>query len=290
MTHTPQVADRLTADQAAAARLLADSARAADGTSALDEQTLLRLDPGSARSAAHLLLPDDDGTGLAGYAQVADGSAELVVAPTARRAGRGRALLAAVKEADPAAAIWAHGDLPAARALAASASLTRTRELLRMGTTLGATTRPEPPAGVRIETFDPAAHAEAWVRLNASAFASHPEQGSMTVADLRERENQTWFDPSLLLLAFDDGADAPIGFIWMKPGETASEAELYVLGIDPSAQGRGIGRLLTDVGLAEVAERGRTEIDLYVEGDNAPALATYRRAGFDVVERHAQYS
>ncbi|MGO1510599.1 MAG: mycothiol synthase [Actinomycetales bacterium] len=317
--------DRLTADQADAVRALAETATSADGVAPLDEQTLLRLAPDSARSATHHLLEDDDGALLA-YAQVAEGSGELVVAPPARRRGYGRELVRAARSGERVA-LWAHGDLPGARALAAAEGLTRVRELLRMGASVGSGENggsdgsggnggggaiPEPPDGVRIETFDVGRHAEPWLRVNARAFASHPEQGRMTRADLDERLAQDWFDPDLLLLAFDAGSGAgsgtgssaaqggdgehvarsdgdPLAFIWMKPGDEG-QAELYVLGVDPEAQGRGLGRALTARGLAEVAARGRTEVDLYVEGDNAPALATYERQGFGVVERHSQYA
>ncbi|MGC5627541.1 mycothiol synthase [Georgenia sp. Z1344] len=302
-----RTADRLSADEADAVRALAAEAKAADGVGPLDEQTLLRLAPDSARAATHLLLEDEDGA-LLGYAQVADGSGELVVAPAARRRGLGRQLLVAAREiggdvsvegtsgTDAGLAVWAHGDLPGAQALAGSLGLTRVRELLRMGAQVRTDDAPQPPAGTRIETFDVDAHAEPWLRVNARAFATHPEQGRMTRADLDERLAQPWFDPELLLLAYDEAADDdgprapdPLGFIWMKPGDPG-EAELYVLGVDPSAQGRGLGRDLTARGLAEVAARGRSSVDLYVEGDNAPALATYERQGFAVVERHSQYA
>ncbi|MGC5615167.1 GNAT family N-acetyltransferase [Georgenia sp. Z1491] len=354
-----RTAQHLTHEEADAVRALAAEAERADGVAPLDEQTLLRLEPGSARSASHLLVTDEDGA-LVGYAQVADGSGELVVASAARRRGIGRELLIAARElgrptggvepdaaggstdadadadadagggstgapaggAEDRLAVWAHGDLPGAQALAAALGLDRVRELLRMGARVAPGPVPGAPAGVRIETFDVGRHAEAWLRVNARAFATHPEQGRMTRADLDERLGQPWFDPELLLLAFDEpgtdengpvrtaddpgtdedddpqvadengparAADDPVGFIWMKPGDDG-EAELYVLGVDPVAQGRGLGRGLTAVGLAEVAARGRTAVDLYVEGDNAPALATYERQGFDVVERHSQYA
>jgi mycothiol synthase len=55
---------------------------------------------------------------------------------------------------------------------------------------------------------------------------------------------------------------------------------VYVVGIDPAAQGRGLGKLLTLAGLHHLAGRGVDEVLLYVESDNAPAVAVYAGLGF----------
>jgi mycothiol synthase len=65
-----------------------------------------------------------------------------------------------------------------------------------------------------------------------------------------------------------------------KPGL----GEVYVVGVDPAAQGGGLGGLLTAVGLAYLAQRlndaAEPTVMLYVESDNTAALSTYRRLGF----------
>src|SRR6185437_13617964 len=71
------------------------------------------------------------------------------------------------------------------------------------------------PAGVRLRTFRPGADDEAWLALNAAAFADHPEQGSWTLQDLHARMAESWFDPQGFLLAeTEDGELA--GFHWTK--------------------------------------------------------------------------
>ena len=55
---------------------------------------------------------------------------------------------------------------------------------------------------------------------------------------------------------------------------------MYVVGIDPAAQGRGLGKLLTLAGLHHLAGLGVAEVLLYVESDNAPAVAVYSGLGF----------
>jgi mycothiol synthase len=132
---------------------------------------------------------------------------------------------------------------------------------------------------VVVRGYSPA-DADEVVRVNAAAFAAHPEQGAMDAANLAERMAEPWFDPAGLLVAED--ATAPgrlLGFHWTKQ-HSDSLGEVYVVGIDPAAQGRGLGKLLTLAGLQHLASRGVSEVLLYVESDNRPAIAVYSGLGF----------
>lgn len=287
--------------QAEAVRVLARRTATHDGVAPLSEQPLLWLEEPDA-PVEHLLVTGADGGDLLAYAQLDVGSAsqvkaELVVAPAARRRGLGTAVLAAARQVaddhgSPRLAVWAHGDLPAARALAARDAWSVVRELWQMRLTL-----PEPhgaddepgrplPAGVTVRTFVPGQDEEAWRRVNARAFAHHPEQGRMTAQDLRAREAEPWFDADGFLLATRD--EQLLGFVWTKvhaarelgPGPVG---EIYVLGVDPDAQGLGLGGALTRRGLATLAARhprGLRDVVLYTDASNTVAVRTYERAGF----------
>ncbi|MEN0130620.1 MAG: mycothiol synthase, partial [Brevundimonas sp.] len=186
---------------------------------------------------------------------------------------------------EPVLHVWAHGDLPEARAFAAAAQMSVVRELWQM--------RLEPlvgglpvllPTGVTLRAFVPGQDEEQWRRVNSRAFAHHPEQGRMTSADLRARENEDWFDPAGFLLAERDGQ--LLGSVWTKvhpAGEHGPEpvGEIYVVGVDPDAQGLGLGSALTAAGLDFLADRGLGAAILYTEADNAVAIRTYRRVGFE---------
>ncbi|WP_111766779.1 mycothiol synthase [Nakamurella deserti] len=215
--------------------------------------------------------------------------AELAVTPSHRRRGLGDRLLRAVLDTGPA--VWAHGDLPAARALAARHGLRETRELVQMRRPAAAPTpRPELPDGVRIRTFVPGADDAAFLAVNARAFSWHPEQGRLDQAGLDRELAQDWFDPAGFFLAVD-ADDRLLGYHWTKvhptdptPADATAPAgplgEIYVLGVDPESPVRGLGTPLSLAGLEYLRARGPAQVMLYVEGDNTRALRLYERLGF----------
>ena len=79
-----------------------------------------------------------------------------------------------------------------------------------------------------------------------------------------------------------------VGFHWTKVEDGIGE--VYVVGVDPSEQGSGLGTALTARGLRHLHESGIRTVDLYVEGDNDPALAVYRRLGFTEHARDVLYA
>ena len=110
----------------------------------------------------------------------------------------------------------------------------------------------------------------------------------MDAANLAERMAQPWFDPEGLLVATD--GDRLLGFHWTKQ-HSPELGEVYVVAIAPEAQGRGLGGVLTLAGLHHLADRGVSEVLLYVESDNRPAIAVYRRLGFghEARDTHVMY-
>ena len=282
--------------EAAAVLALVAAVTAADGVGPFSEQSLLHIRHGGDQGARNLLAWRDGE--LAGFAHLDGGglAGELAVHPGYRRRGLGRALageLAAT--AGRPLLLWAHGDLPAAGALAASAGFTRGRGLWQMYRPL-ASPLPEPrlPAGVAVRAFVPGQDEQAWLTVNARAFADHPEQGRWTRQDLAEREQEPWFDPAGFFLAFRGGQLA--GFHWTKihpAGPAASPArpvgEVYVIGVDPSAQGTGLGRALTLVGLHYLRDRGLPGVMLYTDESNTAAIALYESLGFSRVATDVVY-
>ena len=152
------------------------------------------------------------------------------------------------------------------------------------------------PEGVRVRSFEPGDE-QALLDVNAHAFAHHPEQGHMTLEDFRERTSESWFDPAGLFLAVPsepaaDGSSPPLlGFHWTKEhrDEDPPYGEVYVVAVNPKAAGRGLGTVLTGVGLQHLRDQGLESVLLYVDGDNDPAIAVYTGQGFGVERTEVQY-
>jgi mycothiol synthase len=144
------------------------------------------------------------------------------------------------------------------------------------------------PEGLGTRRFVVGHDEEAWLRVNALAFADHPEQGRVTRQDLDQRIAQDWFDPAGFILIEDTREPAPVlvASHWTKvvrpdaPGVEPTVGEVYVVGVDPAYQGQGLGRAVMLLGLAHLRERGLTEAMLYVDADNLAAVATYSRLDF----------
>jgi mycothiol synthase len=282
-----RVASPLDPEWTAPVTELVEAAMKADGASPLSEQALLDLRAGDP-STSHVLAVRD-GHDLVGYAYVHrgdrshDATAEVVVHPDSRRRGIGRQLVAAAVEAALPARLllWARGGHPGAAAMAALAGSSRVRDLWQMRRSLDL---PLPqvatPEGITIRTFQPGVDESRWLAVNARAFADHPEQGHITTADLRARMAEPWFDPKGFFIA--ERVGKMVGFHWTKVHGTGQEAigEVYVVGVDPSAQGSGLGTVLTLVGLRHLASLGLSTVMLYVDSDNTSAIKVYKRLGF----------
>lgn len=277
--------------------------------------------------------------GLAIYNR-SDHAIEIAVRPPHRRHGLGRHLAQTAAVTWPNQPFWAHGNHPAAQALAHAVGWSASRDLWTMRRRV----TPEDAATWHKQAVFPhnfwlsslaeqqqAASAdplEQFLAVNARAFANHPEQGSLTRTQVTERLQTDWGNPAGLLLlyaqtALPNRSNSPVaastppqnpghmnprsavantnpattrpaipqlaGFHWTKYLANTQEGEVYVVGIGPSFQGLGLGVPLTAAGLAHLADQGARIIDLYVEGDNLPAIATYQKLGFQLSGQDVQY-
>lgn len=280
---------------------LGAAAAESDGNPPLSEQTLvtLRGSDGGAHRVLSLALyaPDEDSDpataeDLAGIAVVIEspdgtGVLELAVHPSYRNRGVAGRLLAALQEKRgfDGLTAWSHGNHEAAAELASRFGYGPVRELRKMRLMSSSSSLPDAalPPGVTLRAFVPGQDEQAWLAANRAAFAHHPEQGSMTLADLKAREEEAWFDPEGFLLAVD--ADGTLlGYHWTKvhpkQGPHPAIGEVYVVGVTPDTQGSGLGKALTVAGIRHLQEKGLHAVMLYVDADNEAAVALYRKLGF----------
>jgi mycothiol synthase len=255
------------------------AATEADGVSPMDEATGLALGHSDLRGGTLWTAPH-------GYAFLHGHDLDVAVAPEERGHGTGAALVdAALAHAPAGVTAWSHTDHPAAAALARRHGFAATRALWVMSRKAGAVDVPTVD-GVTIRGYRDS-DADEVIRVNAAAFAHHPEQGSMDAANLAERMAEPWFDPAGLLVA--DNGDGLLAFHWTKQ-HSPELGEVYVVAVDPAAQGRGLGKAITAAGLDHLASRGVRRVILYVESDNDPAIATYSKLGFEHTSTHVQYA
>lgn len=259
-----------------------DAARAHDGVSPVNESgqlVLQGLRPGVLR---------EDGPAAA-VVDLRDGAMMLAVHPEHRRKGHGTRLLQALLSEYPENAVWSFSSLPGSAELAARCGLVATRELLRMERPLDDTLE-LPSDAIVIDTFRPE-DADRIVEINAAAFAHHPEQGRLTREEFDDLTSQPWFSAEGLLVARIDGT--PVGFHWTKRhGRATQEApigEVYVIAVDPTHEGLGIGRALLAAGLQHLRKEGERRVELFVEADEQRVVEMYRRAGFTICARDTSY-
>jgi mycothiol synthase len=290
-----QVLQDFTAADVERIQALADEIETATGVVPFGDDAWTGMHAAHGRDRG-LLVGDGDAYAHLAHHHAAEWSLELGVrpgAPDVRTQLLAAALAVVHEEGGGHVTLWAHDATDVDDALARGAGFTRERELLQMRVALPLGDPVHWPDGVSVRTFVPGQDEAAWVAVNNRAFAGHPEQGAWTVAMLEQREQEPWFDPDGLLLAFD--AEGLAGSCWTKvhppqpPREPVALGEIYVIGADPSRHGRGLGRALTAGGLASLAERGITVGMLFVDAANEAAVGLYRALGFTTTRTDRAY-
>lgn len=218
---------------------------------------------------------------------------QIVVDPAARTADRAVARRLVADVIDHVASAgggrldwWVSNAETADDDVARDAGMTVGRTLHQMRRPLPADER----ASIETRGFRPGVDDEAWVTVNNRSFAGHPEQGGWTVDTFRRRAAAEWFDPDGLRIHEIDGQIA--AFCWTKvhpPSDEGVDGEIYVIGVDPDFQGRGLGRQLTLAGLDWLTDHGIRRGLLYVDGDNAAAVGLYDALGFTITRTDRAY-
>lgn len=276
------------ATECAEVAALAESTAAHDGIAPLSESFLNGLT--DQRLGHSHIVARQDGE-IVGVAAIDGDSAEMFVAPAARRQGIGRELY---RQLPDGTQVWAHGNLPGAQALAAKENLHTVRHLVVMGIA------GQPLADVSVNTelrvlnlgeasdeWGRDAVEKAWLEANNEAFDWHPEQGGWDLERLHRAQEAAWFDPADVWFLFD--GDEMAGFHWTK-WHGDGLGEVYVIGLASAFRGRGLGAPLLAVGIDGLKRKGAEKVILYVEADNKPAVKAYDAMGFGIEENHVVWA
>ncbi len=222
---------------------------------------------------------------------------EIALHPDERVQGhewRRRLLAAAVEEiarrGGGIARYWCARATPDDDADAGQLGFVRERDLIQMRVALPIPSEiARAHARVAVRPFKPGTDEAEWLEVNNRAFATHPEQGRWDLATLLAHEREPWFDPNGFLVHEEGGRIA--GSCWTKVHNDHSPplGEIYVISVDPSHQGRGLGRALTIAGFEWLAAAGIRHGMLYVDAANEPALSLYTEIGMVADHRDRCY-
>ena len=169
--------------------------------------------------------------------------------------------------------VWVHGTSERFASVLRDGGYDSSRTLLQMRVPL-----PTPAADLDTRAFT-VADIDDVVRVNNRAFAWHPEQAGLTGEAIRRDIDTEWFVADGFRLHHVENELA--GFCWTKQhSDPEVLGEIYVIALDPDFHGRGLGTKMTQAGLDWLAAHGHDIGMLYVESDNEPAVATYKRLGF----------
>ena len=277
-----------------------------DGTPPIAEHILLHLRYGGDKADSHLLVEKDNQ--VIGYAHldqtdlVAGPSVELVVDPSYRGAGVGKALLSeAIKICGKTLRLWVHGEQEAAHNLASSFNFEKIRTVLQMSKSLS-DIQPAPVIDkeIVIRSFLPGIDSKEWLDLNNRVFKDHPEQGGWQISDLNHRLSEEWFDENGFFIV--EKNKQVIASTWTKVhgarshdhGSEASHdhpaiGEIYITAVDPAYAGQGIGKALTITALNYLKYQKLSDAMLYVDAENLAAITLYNSLGFTQSSRDVLY-
>ena len=117
--------------------------------------------------------------------------------------------------------------------------------------------------------------------LNAEVYqAFYPE--TWQVSQQKAVEDVCAADDVKVWVAVE--TEQPIGLVAAKLHPEDRMGEIYMVAVEPSCQGRGIGRALIDHALSWMKEMGMAIVMVETGGDpgHAPARRAYESAGFEL--------
>ena len=147
---------------------------------------------------------------------------------------------------------------------------------------------PEWPQGIAVRTFLPGRDERAVFKAGEESFSDTWSRPPSTLDRWMAPTRAEGFDPTLWLLAEDEGQGEVVGLCLCQ--STSGRGNVATLGVRRQWRGRGVGLALLRHALGEFYGRGVREMGLSVDSESptgAPRL--YTRAGMRVVKDYVLY-
>jgi mycothiol synthase len=134
---------------------------------------------------------------------------------------------------------------------------------------------------------------EKLMHLQNRSFVNTWGYNPNTLDEIIYRTSLQSCSPEDVILACE--ADSLIGYCWTRRifGEneikSRDKGRIYMLGVDPQYQWRGIGKQVLLTGLSHLKSKGVKSVELSVDSENKAACSLYRSAGFEILARSLWY-
>ncbi|GMQ93706.1 MAG: hypothetical protein BMS9Abin12_1186 [Acidimicrobiia bacterium] len=128
---------------------------------------------------------------------------------------------------------------------------------------------------------------EALLAVNREAFAGHREASALDEDQFARLAEESWFDPSGLLLHRED--DELVAFCWTRV-HPDGDGEIYRIAVAPGAQGTGVGRSLVIAGFEHLSRNPEVmRGTLWVDLANRRAVSMYQNLGMTEESVNREY-
>jgi len=140
----------------------------------------------------------------------------------------------------------------------------------------------EPPAGITLRQATPADDTT-WSELHAVGYGAREDFFPLTPEDLQAERGRPGFT---LVLAEHEGRAVGLGHGMHHEGD---EGLVNSVVVHPEHRGRGLGAALVGATVQRLREHGCAQVSLNVMASNEPAVALYRRLGFETYDEILTY-
>lgn len=139
------------------------------------------------------------------------------------------------------------------------------------------------PDGMHVRMFHPGDE-ESLTTIQNRAFTGSWGFCPNTVAEVSYRLEMSVYRPGGVIFLCQ--GEAVLGYCWTRIDEEENrltgdpKGYVYMVGVDPSLRGRGLGRVMVMAGVAHIRKIVAGAVELEVDSENVPAMALYKSLGF----------